>query len=120
MPGQLQTKNISDVKCLLRTIVIPSQFSCFEKNRERKKCRPVEFDSFIAFWRGRHKYGSLHGRTVGSGGVGEAPPQFLVFQLILSQPSVADYAQHITTGPPKFLEFAPPLHGDVTLHKSSF
>ena len=59
MPGQLQTKDIGDVKCLLRTIVIPSHV--LKKKERYKKCRPVEFDSFIAFWRGRHKYGSLHG-----------------------------------------------------------
>ena len=68
MPGQLQTKDISDVKCLLRTIVIPSHV--LKKNERYKKCRPVEFDSFIAFWRGRHKYGSLHGRTLGNRGRG--------------------------------------------------
>ena len=34
MPGQLQTKDIGDVKCLLRTIVIPSHVL---KKRERTK-----------------------------------------------------------------------------------
>ena len=34
MPGQLQTKDIGDVKCLLRTIVIPSHVL---KKTEREK-----------------------------------------------------------------------------------
>ena len=42
MPGQLQTKDIGDVKCLLRTIVIPSHVLKKKTERE-KKCRPVEF-----------------------------------------------------------------------------
>ena len=35
MPGQLQTKDIGDVKCLLRTIVIPSHV-LKKKQREKK------------------------------------------------------------------------------------
>ena len=36
MPGQLQTKNIGDVKCLLRTIVIPSHVLKKKTEREKK------------------------------------------------------------------------------------
>ena len=36
MPGQLQTKDIGDVKCLLRTIVIPSHVLKTKTVREKK------------------------------------------------------------------------------------
>ena len=41
MPGQLQTKDIGDVKCLLRTIVIPSH--ALKKNSERKNKNGMPF-----------------------------------------------------------------------------
>jgi hypothetical protein len=43
-------------------------------------------------------------RDAGGGGAGgaRAPPQVLGYQLTLFGPRGADYARHITTGPPSF------------------
>ena len=51
-------------------------------------------------------------RDAGGGGAGGAcaPPQVLGYQLTLFRPRVADYARHITTGHPIFLDDAASLN----------
>ena len=51
-------------------------------------------------------------RDAGGGGGGQGrhvPPQVLGYQLTLFGPRGADYARHITTGPPIFLDDAASL-----------
>ena len=42
-------------------------------------------------------------RDAGGGGGGHVPPQVLEYHLTLFGPRGADYARHITTGPPPHL-----------------
>ena len=49
----------------------------------------------------------------GGGAGGHVPPQNLGYQLTLFGPRGADYARHITTGPPIFLNDAASLQCDV-------
>ena len=48
-----------------------------------------------------------------------APPQVLGYQLTLFGPRGADYAPHITTGPPIFLDDVAPLASKVQLEPQS-
>ena len=53
----------------------------------------------------------------GEAGGGHVPPQVLRYQLTLFGPRGADYARHITTGPPIFLDDAASLLNIYLLKK---
>ena len=51
---------------------------------------------------------------------GHVPPQVLGYQLTLFGPRGADYARHITTGPPIFLDNAASLNLVITINPVIF
>ena len=108
MPGQLQTKDI--VKCLLRTIVIPSHV--LKKNSERKKMSTswVRFLYRILAWSTQIWLVTWQDRSKRGGRVAP-PPQFLS-----SWPGGADYAPYITTSPPGFTDLLTVMRWWCNLH----
>ena len=81
-----------------RPLFAPPLVSLVPMQLQRVHAKPDFFRLFLFPLQGCRK-----------GGGHAPPPQFLADHLTLFQPVGGDYANHITTGPSRFLDLPPPL-----------